>query len=67
MKQKDAVYNIIVGAFATAKIPFTNGMDVGATMKDKTFRAQVQAAVEAGNVANVVVPYIPPFTVVEAS
>ena len=52
MKQKDAVYNIIVSAFATASIPFKDGMDVAATMKDKAFRASVQTAVEAGFKAN---------------
>ena len=52
MKQKDAVYNIIVAAFATSSIPFTEGMDVASTMKDKAFRASVQSAVEAGFKAN---------------
>lgn len=51
MKQKDAIYNLIVGAFATANIPFNDGMDVASTMKDKTFRASVQAAAEAGFLA----------------
>lgn len=54
MKQKDAVYNAIVSAFATANVTFSEGMDVGPTMKDKTLRAAVQSEIEAGFLAGTI-------------
>jgi len=54
MKQKDAVYSAIVNVFASAGLTFNEGMDVGPTMKDKTYRAQVQSAIEAGFTAGTI-------------